>query len=114
MGISVGVTGRVPFEMLAPSEIWRKFMRRRHQNDDDAPESGVGDNIVDVYCNQEFMFSARSLSSRKKVGQTVPQGLRLQHLPGFGSPVPDGMGKGFLGLWMPFVEVIWLPWLNAI
>jgi len=55
------------FELVALSEIWRKFMRWRHQNDDDACKSVGGDNIVDVYCNQEFMFSARSLSSRRKV-----------------------------------------------
>lgn len=97
MGISVGIPGRVPFDMLAPSEIWRKFMRRRHQNDDDAPESGVGDNIVDVYCNQEFMFSTRSLSSRKKVGPTAPRGLRLQHLPGLWLSGSGWNGNGVFG-----------------
>jgi len=76
--------------MVALSEIWRKFMRRRHQNDDDACESGGGDNIVDVYCNQEFMFSTRSLSWRRKV-VLGPWSLALGTLS---HPGPELSGSG--------------------
>lgn len=49
---------------LPLSEIWHKFMWR-HQNDDDVAGADNDEyNVNDVvYCNQEFMFSVRSLSS---------------------------------------------------